>query len=229
MKAPGHQDPVAQESIMMFSTLRPFPGLAALLLPFFITACAGFAPEQRDAAHAERLWEMRNEALAGMSWILSGRVAVKSAQGSWQAILTWRQVADHYAINFQSPFGQLVARLMGDDQGVSLYLPDDRVLTSDDPAELLREQLGWAVPVAGLRSWVAGIPADGDVAGKAIDDKGRLRRLDQQGWSIDYARYAPVGNIDMPGRVRLKREGMSIRLVIDRWELRGDGVPGQKT
>ncbi|HFD92758.1 MAG TPA: outer membrane lipoprotein LolB [Gammaproteobacteria bacterium] len=214
---------------MMFSILRPFQRLAVSSLLLFLTACAGFTPRHEDAARAEHLWQMRNASLVGMSWILSGRVAVKSGQGSWQALLTWRQVAERYTINFQSPFGQLVARLMGDDSGVSLYLPDDRVLSSDDPARLLQEQLGWEVPVTGLRSWVAGIPALGDITSKSIDEKGRLQRLDQQGWSIDYARYARVQDIDMPGRVRLRRDDISIRLVIDRWELAGMRAQDQET
>ncbi len=214
---------------MMFTIWRPFQYLAVSSLLLFLTACAGFAPRHEDAARAEQLWQARNESLAGRNWILSGRVAVKSERGSWQALLTWRQVAERYTINFQSPFGQLVARLMGDDSGVSLYLPDDRVLSSDDPAGLLQEQLGWEVPVTGLRSWVAGIPTLGDITSKSLDEKGRLQRLDQQGWSIDYARYARVQDIDMPGRVRLKRGDISIRLVIDRWELQGGRSLGQET
>ncbi len=203
---------------MKFAEPRHVLSLAVLSLLFVLSGCAGFAPEQRDAAAAERLWQERNASLAGMNWILAGRVAVKSANGAWQARMTWRQAEDRYTINFQSPFGQLLARLMGDDGGVSLYLPDDRVLTSDEPRQLLREQLGWEVPVMGLRSWVAGMPTDGRISSKSIDGKGRLLRLSQQGWSIDYARYVTIQDLEMPGKVRLKRDDVSIRLVIDRWE-----------
>lgn len=216
---------------MIFSETRPVLYLAVAALLLVLSGCAGFAPGQRDGLAAERLWEARQASLAGMNWVLSGRVAVKSGSGSWQARLSWRQVDEHYAINFQSPFGQLLARLMGDDSGVSLYLPDDQVLTSEDPRKLLREQLGWEVPVAGLRKWVTGVPAEGDISAKSIDGKGRLLRLDQQGWSIDFARYVSIQDLDMPGKVRLERDDVSIRLVIDRWELqvKNNGLAGKET
>ena len=56
-----------------------------------------------------------------------------------------------------------------------------------------------------------------------FETSGRLQQLRQEGWSVDYERYALQGLVAMPGRVTIRRDGVRIRLVIDNWSL----GPGQ--
>ena len=199
--------------------MRPRVFLVALWV-LMVSACASNTPDRGHEVPAEELWQARNARMADLNWTLQGRVAVKNRQKTWQAHLRWQQNDGRFEINFQSFFGQLLARLVSDDSGVALYLPNERVISSHDPTLLLYEQLGWAVPVAGLQNWVTGILADGDFTDKTIDGEGRLIYLKQQGWMIDYSRYVSVWGIDMPKKIVLRRGGATIRLVVDHWELR---------
>ena len=59
------------------------------------------------------------------------------------------------------------------------------------PILLLEQTLGLRLPVTGLRYWVRGLPAPGPTALLQTDAAGRLTRLEQNGWVIEYPSYAP--------------------------------------
>ena len=51
------------------------------------------------------------------------------------------------------------------------------------------------------------------------DEAGQLRRLEQSGWTINYQRYQVVDGISLPAKLRLAREDIAVRIVIDQWQL----------
>jgi outer membrane biogenesis lipoprotein LolB len=51
------------------------------------------------------------------------------------------------------------------------------------------KRLGVRLPVNGLRYWVRGLPEPGSTPGQT-DADGRLTRLEQNGWVIEYPAYA---------------------------------------
>jgi outer membrane lipoprotein LolB len=85
---------------------------------------------------------------------------------------------------------------------------------------LLAQVTGWQLPVTGLRYWIRGLPEP--VAGQAQetrDEAGRLNRLEQSGWTIEYQKYQLVGDILLPAKLQLIHADISVRIVIDQWEL----------
>ena len=64
------------------------------------------------------------------------------------------------------------------------------------------------------------MPAPG--AGEAQirkDDSGRLNRLVQAGWTINYDRYQIVDDVSLPDKLQLLRDDIAVRIVVDKWEL----------
>ena len=73
-----------------------------------------------------------------------------------------------------------------------------------------------------MRYWVRGMPVPGVAEQAARDEQGRLARLDQSGWTITYNRYQPGAGAALPAKLQLVHEDISVRLVIDHWQL---GIP----
>jgi len=197
-------------------------GMAALL-----AACAA-VPPQRPTAESERLWSLRVASLSGLrDWGFSGRVAVQADEEGWHANLQWRQRPDRYDIRILAPLGQGAAWLHGDARGVRLRTAGNGDHYAADPETLLREQLGWQVPVSGLRYWVVGLPDAGAAAVKVLDADGRLVRLRQAGWDIEFQRYRVVDGMQLPDRIALSNARLKVRVLIDQWQLHdgGDAVP----
>jgi outer membrane lipoprotein LolB len=53
------------------------------------------------------------------------------------------------------------------------------------------------------------------------DSEGRLTRLEQNGWIIQYLIYAPtsIPGLDLPERVIAQHQDLSVKLVIEQWTL----------
>jgi outer membrane lipoprotein LolB len=93
----------------------------------------------------------------------------------------------------------------------------DGALRTSDPEAYMQQQLGWSLPIAGLRWWVLGIPAPGSAPRVQIDEQGRALSLDQDGWHIDYSEYQTFGERPVPRKIELASAERGFRLVIDQW------------
>ena len=81
----------------------------------------------------------------------------------------------------------------------------------------LQERLGFEPPLDQLRFWLLGVPDPGagfDLTRNGLD---RASQLKQQGWTIDYDRYMPADGDMLPARLVVSREGVRVRIAVDRW------------
>jgi outer membrane lipoprotein LolB len=149
------------------------------------------------------------------AWMLHGRIGVANGDERVSGQIRWQHQVAGDEILLTSPLGQGVARIVHGPAGVALEVPGRPVRHAIDAEALTREALGYALPVQGLTSWVQARPEDTRTYTATHDVSGRLSRLVQDGWVIDYLDYAADGR---PRKLALEREGLAIRLVIDRWE-----------
>ena len=109
--------------------------------------------------------------------------------------------------------------VQGDAEKVSIQTQDGQNWTASDADALLEQSLGVRLPVNGLRYWVRGLPEPGAAPVLETDAEGRLTRLEQNGWIIDYSAYTPTGHIELPARMVARRSELSVKLVIEQWNL----------
>lgn len=203
-----------------------FRVVAVALLSLLAVSCAsvpGGGPSL-SRADAEAAWSARQAMLREVrAWDLSGRISVSGPDGSWNARIRWSQRGDTYDIDFLSLFGQQVARLEGSGEDVVLRLPDQEPQRAATAGELLAISFGWSAPLDALRYWILGLPRPHTPAATRLDERGRLSRLEQEGWSVDYPQYTAVGADpgDLPRRLMLEGAPARIRLVVDSWDLGG--------
>jgi outer membrane lipoprotein LolB len=50
-----------------------------------------------------------------------------------------------------------------------------------------------------------------------LDEFGRLTRLEQAGWQIEFLRYMPFEQYSMPEKVFMKHADLSVRLIVSDW------------
>ena len=167
--------------------------------------------------------ESSQSAAALDAWQLMGRVSLTRGEEGWHASLNWQQQGDHFYLKISGPLGQGGFQLNGDDRGVVLVDADGKTFAAKDADVLLAQVTDWQLPVMGLRYWIRGLPAPG--AGEAQtskDGSGRLNRLVQSGWTINYNRYQIVDDISLPDKLQLLRDDIAVRIVVDKWELGAD-------
>jgi outer membrane lipoprotein LolB len=151
-------------------------------------------------------------------WQFNGRISLTRGEEGWHAGLVWQEHAGRYQLDVAGPLGQGAFQLSGDAEGVLLVDAREQRYTARDADALLVHVTGWVLPVSGLRYWVRGVPAPGSDARASRDAQGRLTRLEQDGWDINYSRYQAVDGVSWPAKLRLEREDVVVRLVIDQWQ-----------
>ena len=164
-------------------------------------------------------WESRQERLHALDrWKLNGRVSLTTPAEAWQADLVWAQRRRHFDIKLIAPLGQGTIALQGGPDGAELRSSKSpQPVRAPDPEALLYQQTGWQMPVDGLRFWVRGLPAPGGKPELKLDGQGRLTRLDQFGWRIEFVRYRDVSGTDLPDKIFLRKEDLSVRMIIRDW------------
>jgi outer membrane lipoprotein LolB len=149
------------------------------------------------------------------NWTLQGRIGIQTGEQSLAGNIRWRHRADMDEVLMTTPLGQGVARIVRDAEGVLLEVPNQPPRRAPDAESLTREALGYALPVAGLVWWVQGRPDPGSASEASHAPAGRLTRLRQDGWVIDYLQYAADAR---PRKLVVARDGLEIRLVADSWQ-----------
>ncbi|MBL8250081.1 MAG: outer membrane lipoprotein LolB, partial [Candidatus Competibacter sp.] len=187
---------------------------ALLALAAWLAGCAVAPTPTADQHNA---WAARQQALTQLSrWQASGRIGVISGQDGWHANFQWAQQEQNYRIDLIGPLGQGRVSIQGDGRQVSIQTQDGQRQTAPDPESLLEQTTGARLPVEGLRYWIRGVPEPGPVAAMQTDASGRLLRLEQKGWVIEYPDYAPTSPDPLPARIIARRQDLSVKLVIDR-------------
>ena len=151
----------------------------------------------------------------GEAFYLSGRVAVKYGTQAASGRITWQHEAQSDELLFSAPLGQGVARVLWRDALATLITSDQKQYQASDVETLTEQVLGWRLPLAGLSDWVRGRAAAGAPAQTQPDATQRPAELRQSGWLVEFLAYS--GENGLPSRLRLSREDVEIRLVIDAW------------
>ena len=148
----------------------------------------------------------------------NGRVATRHNGERSSAGVRWTHRGAEDEILLLAPLGQTVARIFSDAQGVLLET-SGKSYTEKDAETLTERVLGWHLPLSGLRYWVLALPAVGSDAVFERAENGQIKVLRQDGWEINYTRYAAEMPDSLPLRMTLQRDGMEMQLLIDEWEL----------
>ena len=194
-----------------------------LLVLLLLTACAGTAPLTPEPDAASRLrYQQRVERLQGVpGFELGGRIAVTGAALSGS--LRWTQGTEGFELRVNGPFGAGAMELSGDGKTVRIRSKDVD-LSTDQPERLLFETSGWPLPLDALRYWVLGVPAPGPFEGLVIDADGRVLKLRQNGWDLDFSDYHDALP-ETPGRLEARHEALAATLIVRRLDFPAAPAP----
>ncbi|MSQ53541.1 MAG: outer membrane lipoprotein LolB [Betaproteobacteria bacterium] len=144
---------------------------------------------------------------------LLGRAAIRHGQEAASVSVQWRHQAASDDMLITNSMGQGVARISRADGEVLLETSDGRRFKATDAESLTDRILGWRIPLSGLPDWLRARAAPSPEAHSTLGANGRLVRLEQDAWQIEYQEYRG----ERPVRMRLSRPNLEIRLIVDSW------------
>lgn len=200
---------------------------AAIVGLLVVLAGCATTPEDLKPANPEAAWASRQSILGQQhTWALTGKLAVIANQEGWHAGVRWWQDGEDFQIDLLDSFGRVVARIEGNDSGVTLIQRDGSTTNAATPESLMQELYGWTLPLSGLRYWVLGIPAplgesEGPADRQRLDAQGRLTGFEQAGWAVDYQHYQDIEPISLPDKMAVAGRDLRVKLIVDQWDLAG--------
>lgn len=199
-----------------------------LLPALLLSACATTPPPEKQD-FSGNVWRLHADRVVSLDdWFLKGRIALRTEADSWSATLHWRQNADDFRLRVIAPLGQGTVELSGSyGSTITLVDSDNRRYTAENAESLMRERLGWSVPVEALAYWARGLPArGGGISAAEPDAEGRLRYLEQMGWQLEIAEYTEALGRSLPRKLTVNNDTVEVRLVVQSWEQPDDpGAP----
>ncbi|MCP0913941.1 MULTISPECIES: lipoprotein insertase outer membrane protein LolB [Legionella] len=185
-----------------------------------LSACAPPKPAEEPPVNVTMpVAERKTQTDTVSSWVISGAMAAKNKNKAWSASLNWRQQGmNKYQIRLFGPLGGGTV-IIEKEGGAITYKDGPKTITSQNADDLLQQQTGIRLPVNNLYYWVRGLPAPGPVQASKYDEYNHLISLQQAGYHINYESYTSVNKIDLPSKIRLQGNGVSIKLIIKQWSV----------
>ena len=214
----------------MISTMSTLTRSTLLLSLLWLGGCASL-PETADSmtpstsgaldADTQRLalWLERQQAMQKLTqWRCEGRAAILAQNSGGQISFDWQHKLGEQILSIKTPLGQNALQLTMNQGGATLIDHEGQVSQGEDGEALLQQALNWSVPIESMRAWLLGLPATRNDS-YTLDAQGRLLTLESQNWTIEYKRYNDNNGFNLPSKLELRRSELTLRLVIDRWQL----------
>lgn len=183
-----------------------------------LTACTTLPPPSPPPETNRPSDEIEGQG-AFTSFELHGRIALRQGLVRDTLVLDWLHTDHENRMRFSSPVGTVLGEVLEGPEGARLQWVNQAPRSAARADLLLKDSIGWTVPLDELAQWVQGaIPKDTEVV---LTGEGAQRRMQFSvaNWQADLAQWRLVGGDWYPGRVTLKGESQELKLVIDRWSL----------
>lgn len=195
--------------------------LKRILFILYFSGLIGCAstPAPLPSPQPKTTWENRVGVLSNIQdWDLKGLIAIRNSRQAYSANWQWHQIQKNYTIGLFGPLGSHSMQLTGSPHTVLLETSDGKKIKSTSPETLLEQQLGSRLPVSHLYYWIRGLPVPDMESQKQLDALNRISVLSQQGWRIEYARYASINHIDLPTKIILNNSALNVKIIINQWQ-----------
>lgn len=163
--------------------------------------------------------KVKSQLLKLESWKIKGVLGIIYNNKAESADYIYSQNGDKFSIKLYGPLGIGSVEIKGDPNDVILENSQGQKVEAKDVKSLMIEQLGWYVPVEGLKYWVKAIAIPNIEYKSKLNQNNLLDTLEQNGWDISYRNYQFVDSkYPLPSKIRMSRDGLIIKIVIKSWQ-----------
>lgn len=200
---------------MIVRRLRP---AIAMLIAAALAACAPVRVQESAQTNAAQT--AREAKLASNThWTITAHIGVSDGQDGGSGELVWKQDGDHYDFTVHAPVTGKTWKLSGDASHATLEGVDPQPDNGSNPERLLKDRLGWDVPLSKLGAWARGLRAPGSVAQLQFDAENRPAVIEQDGWKVEYRDWYIDRNPPLPKKLFASRGSAHVRMSIENWSI----------
>ncbi len=194
--------------------------LVAGLLATLLASCAAVPPSKDKPPLSVRteLYQSRVAVLSAFEhWSMDGRLAVSDSEDGGSGKLEWRKNPTLSELEFRGALGRGAWQLDIRPGRAVLSLANGETWEAPEVSSLVRAHIGWEIPVGALEWWIRGLVDPVGGARPELDEAGRINRLSQHGWTVEYQRYKKFFGMDLPTKIEARNGERQVKLVMRSW------------
>lgn len=181
-----------------------------------LAACAPLRVRQNPQSLDAQL--LREKTLAVQThWKLTAHIGVSDGRDGGSGQLEWQQDGDRFSFTVHAPVTGRTWKLSGDSARAVLEGVDAQPDTDSDTQRLLKQRLGWDVPLNDLAAWVRGMRARNSGATLVFDARNLPAVLDQDGWKVEYRAWFDDLSPPLPRKLFASKGKSHVRMAIESW------------
>ncbi len=208
----------------MKKTFHPYKiGMfAVFLFSIMLSGCSSFQSMEKLNIFSSDTPRSCSEK-AGVKGRFSIHYQADGKEESLHGGFDWKQAPDYTVITLLSPLGQSMAKIEITPQLTTFIAPNKAPRSAANAEELIKSELGWTLPVTGLKDWLQGCATD--MQGKPFIASPESKQvITRDGWQIDYITWIEGPVMPLPKRINLTKGSsdsrdvnINLKLVIDEW------------
>ncbi len=151
------------------------------------------------------------------TWTAKGKLGLRHNNKAQSINFSWANDKDAFDIRMYGNLGLGSIRVNNVGDYTTLETSDG-VRRADSPENLLYEATGFRVPVRALRHWIVGRASPlSPIDSVSKDDEGRITKLAQEGWHIEYARFHDDNESLLPRKILVSQNNILLTIVVKSW------------
>jgi len=199
---------------------------------FLLSACATGTRPGIEVAPYDGLNIQELQRVASLKqlqdWQFKGRISIRidtdGATDGGSGSLNWVQSQQSMALDFHAALGRGAWQLRAGPDRAEVTLADGSKYRDTDVQALLRQQLGWDVPVSSLSCWLRGLVIapecpENSAMVQVRDSNGRPLQIREDEWLVLIHSWSRVNNLSLPKKIEFSAPGRRFKLVISQWTL----------
>ena len=136
--------------------------LRQILTGMLFVALAGCAQMPPKVCHPISEKDRRAKLRTIDHWIARGTIISQAGKQRQKANFRWKQQGQQYTLNISGPLGLGGMRIKSlPEGGVELTQGNGDVLQFATPEALMKQKIGWALPLESMQDWLRGLPHQG--------------------------------------------------------------------
>jgi len=150
---------------------------------------------------------------------IQGAIAIKMQDQAQSAYFNWQKKSNGcYQLILFGPLGMQSVHIQGCPGSVTLTNTQHQIFKARTPEGLILEQTGLFLPVSNLNDWILGLAIPNKKAKQTLDSYNHLIKLEQNGFLINYLQYTQHNGIDLPSKLLIKDETLTLKIIINQWK-----------
>jgi len=155
-------------------------------------------------------WDSHRAQLSALGqWRATGKLALRAPDTSESASFDWRQRDTKTTLRLSGPLGSGATLIESDGRWLEVHRGGEHRRYDLSRPGALRDGTGWELPLPSLPHWLKGLPAP---------RSGRLERLRQQGWDVQFESYGQFEALWLPTRLLLRSGQTEATVLLRHWQ-----------